>query len=237
MDFLKVVNGSTMYMMVLPVIIYVFGLAGFFVYKTYKRALELNFTKEVLRKIIKSTLAFALVPSISIVIGLFALAPVLGIPWPWLRLSVIGSVAYELMAANIATSAMGIELAQLSSSGITAMGNIMLVMAICMTTPLIIMTAFGDKAIGVINKVSAKENEFTKIAMGCLMLNLLCVLVPDMLSKSVLNVLTLVTSLFITVFMGMIIKKFKITWLKDYVMAFALILGMGAAIIFTNLLG
>ena len=47
--------------------------------KAYGRCLELGITKEDLHKVIKSSLVFSIVPSLSIVVGLFALISVLGI--------------------------------------------------------------------------------------------------------------------------------------------------------------
>ena len=47
--------------------------------KAYGRCLKLGITKEDLHKVIKSSLVFSIVPSLSIVVGLFALISVLGV--------------------------------------------------------------------------------------------------------------------------------------------------------------
>ena len=49
--------------------------------KAYARCLELGITKKDLHKVIKSSLVFSIVPSLSIVVGLFAPISVLGIVW------------------------------------------------------------------------------------------------------------------------------------------------------------
>lgn len=99
MSYFEVANSSLVYLLVIVVIVFVFILSAIFTRKAWKRGLELGFEKEMLRRVVKQSLVFTLVPSIAIVIGLFALAPALGIPWPWFRLSVIGSVSYDLMAS------------------------------------------------------------------------------------------------------------------------------------------
>ena len=47
--------------------------------KSYSRCIEMGITKEDLKKVIKSSIVFSIVPSLSIVVGLFALISVLGI--------------------------------------------------------------------------------------------------------------------------------------------------------------
>ena len=44
-----------------------------------------------------------------ILVSVVVLIPRLGVPFPWMRLSVIGSVIYELLGAGIAASEMGLE--------------------------------------------------------------------------------------------------------------------------------
>ena len=65
--------------------------------------------KERLKKLSFHRPALLIVPSLGVVVGLVALVAVIGIPYAWLRLSVLGSVMYELMASNMALSAMGLD--------------------------------------------------------------------------------------------------------------------------------
>ena len=58
---------------------------------------------------LRSGFISALVPSIAVLVGVVVLIPRLGVPFPWMRLSVIGSVIYELLAAGIAATEMGLE--------------------------------------------------------------------------------------------------------------------------------
>ncbi len=53
---------------------------------------------------------FSIVPSIAIIAGLISLAAVIGLPYSWFGLSVLGSVTYELMASNMALSSLGLNL-------------------------------------------------------------------------------------------------------------------------------
>lgn len=99
-----------------------------------------SISKEKLSAVARSSAVFTIVPSVSIVIGLFTLSTVLGIPWPWYRLSVVGSVSYELMAADMVADGMGYgsvgEMA--AQADHTVFGAVMFVMSICILAGIII---------------------------------------------------------------------------------------------------
>ena len=72
-----------------------------------KRAKKLNISNEKIKKLTKSTIIFTIAPAVAVGIGLFTLIPLLGIPLPWLRLSVVGALTYELPAAEAAAKVGG----------------------------------------------------------------------------------------------------------------------------------
>ena len=96
--------GNSGWMYLLGIIVTVFVIAGclFFIIKSLKDAKKLNMDKNIIKKTIISSIIFTILPSISILVGIFALAGQLGIPLPWIRLSVIGALHYEGIAADTA---------------------------------------------------------------------------------------------------------------------------------------
>lgn len=94
--------GNSWWMYLLGIIVTVFVLAGclFFIFKSLKEAKKLNMDKQVIKRTVISSTIFTILPSISILVGIFALAGQLGIPLPWIRLSVIGALHYETIAAS-----------------------------------------------------------------------------------------------------------------------------------------
>lgn len=98
----KIANSWWMYL--LGAIVALFVLAGsvFFIVRSYKEAKEIGMDKAILRKTIINSVVFTILPSISILIGVIALSGVLGIPLPWIRLSVIGALHYEGLAVKAA---------------------------------------------------------------------------------------------------------------------------------------
>lgn len=107
-DYLSMVNSGAFYLIVALVLAFVVAMCFVFLIKSYKAGIEIGMDKKSLKKVITSSATFTLLPSISILLGVVALSGTLGVPFSWLRLSVIGSLQYELNVAEIAASALGL---------------------------------------------------------------------------------------------------------------------------------
>ena len=70
---------------------------------------------KTIAKTIGSTTVFTLAPAFSILLGVVTLSGFLGLPLPWIRLSVIGAITYELPAATSTANALGISLSEMIS--------------------------------------------------------------------------------------------------------------------------
>ncbi len=98
----KVANSWWMYLLGIIVVAFVLVGSLFFIIKSYKEAKELNMNPQILKKTIINSAIFTILPSISILIGVITLSGVIGIPLPWIRLSVIGALHYEGAAVKAA---------------------------------------------------------------------------------------------------------------------------------------
>lgn len=74
----EIISSPLLLALVAGGLIYIVLFSLAYLKKAYKRCLELGISEEKLKKVIKSSLVFSIVPSLSIVVGLFALIPVLG---------------------------------------------------------------------------------------------------------------------------------------------------------------
>ena len=104
-----IANSWWMYMLGAIVVVFVLVGCVFFIYKSFKDAKKLNMDKKVLKKVIFNSAIFTILPSISILIGVVALSGKLGVPLPWIRLTVIGALHYEGAAVKTALDAFGVE--------------------------------------------------------------------------------------------------------------------------------
>lgn len=110
------VNHPILFVFVGLIIAAVIGQSVYFLVKSYRRAKEIGMDMTKINKTIKTAAIFTVAPAVSIVITVVALSKSLGIALPWLRLSVVGSLSYEAIAAANAASGMGTTLAELAKS-------------------------------------------------------------------------------------------------------------------------
>ena len=129
-EYLSSVNSPVFYLIVAAVLTYVTVMCFVFLIKSYKAGLELGMDKEKLKKTITSSATFTLLPSISILLGVVALSGSLGVPLSWLRLSVIGSLQYELNVAEIAAQSAGLSGLRLEELNVEVFTTIALVMTV-----------------------------------------------------------------------------------------------------------
>lgn len=235
-SYLDIANGGLLYTLVIIALLYVAFLCVVFYKKTHARALELGVSKETIKNINKSTITLTIVPSLSIVIGLMVLSAAIGIPWAWFRLSVVGSVTYELMAAQMATAALGFsEMTAAASSTATTFGAIMIVMSIGIIAGIVTNVFFGKAIITGTNKMGKGGGGFTPIMNGCFMMAMMCVMLPFQAWNGIVFILVILTGIAIALLSGVVIKATGWKWLSDFTMAFTLIFGMASAILWTKI--
>jgi len=237
MSVAEILNGVALYAFVIIGILTVFVLATIFFIKSWRRAVELNIPKDKLKQIIKSSIIFTIVPSLAIVIALFSLASVLGIPLSWFRLSVVGSLAYELLAAEMTVSAVGYEsLSQfIGTDDISLIPTVLYVMGFSIIGGIVFMIFFGKKVQTSMIDYQQKNKEWGTLAMSYFMLCIGIVFLPIEATKSLPHLLTLITSGLVCYIHLFIIKKFNVKWLGDFVLANSLILAMVSAVFWDKL--
>lgn len=96
-----------MYGIALAVIAFIIAQSLFFAIKSWKHGKKLGITSETLKNTVISSVIFTIAPSISILVTVIVLANALGIVLPWIRLSVVGNLAYETVAAETSLGVLG----------------------------------------------------------------------------------------------------------------------------------
>ena len=102
-----IIQSPLLLALVIGGLLYISAFSLVYLKKAYDHCLELGITRKELSNVIKSSLVFSVVPSLSIVVGLFVLIAVLGSVWAWWRLSVIGSLSYETMISSSIAQVLG----------------------------------------------------------------------------------------------------------------------------------
>ena len=159
-NYLLQVNSGIFYLIVALVLGYITLMCFIFLVKSYRAGIKLGMDKKVLKKTIMSSVTFTLLPSVSILLGVVALSGTLGVPFSWLRLSVIGSLQYELNVAEIAAQSIGLTGLRLEEMNIGVFVTVALVMTIGILGALILCIFFLKKYLKKLNKTPKKdENE------------------------------------------------------------------------------
>ena len=116
----------------------------YFLVKALRRSKELGMDQVKIRKTMITAGVFTIAPAVAIVISIMVLSKTLGLPLPWLRLSVVGSMSYETVAANNALSAMG---QTLGASNLNAQqyANILIVMTVSIMLGIWLVPLIGKK--------------------------------------------------------------------------------------------
>lgn len=110
MDYLTLANSSPLYLVVGGVLLFIALGCLYFIVKFYRAGIKIGMDRTVLKKSITSSALFTVLPAVSILLGVIALSGSLGVPTAWLRLSVVGNLSYEAIAAEAAAQGMGLEL-------------------------------------------------------------------------------------------------------------------------------
>ena len=156
-DYLSQVNAGVIYLIVGVVRAVITIMCLVFLIKSYRAGIKIGMDKAVLRKTIISSAMFTALPSISILLGVIALSGKLGVPFSWLRLSVIGSLQYELNVADAAAGSMGLEL-QAEKLNMSAFVTIALVMTVCILGGVVCCLFFLKKYLKKLQKSPQKES-------------------------------------------------------------------------------
>lgn len=232
----EIISSPLLLAMVIVGLVYITGFAVVYLLKARKRALELGITAEEIKTVIKSSLIFSIVPSLSIVIGLVALAASLGVVWSWWRLSVIGSLSYETQIAATLASTLGFANTNdmmANASGET-FGVVMILMSVGMLAGFLIQIPFGKKLCMSVDK-NKGGNGWSNVLSGCFMLVLLAVYVPILLICDTYQALVMITGLIVAIALGVIAKKPGLGWVNNFIMALSMIVGMVSALLWTKI--
>ncbi len=240
------VNSPILFIIVGAIIALVLAQSVFFLVKACKRAKELGISKSTVKKTISSAAVFTIAPAIAVLVGVVALSKSLGIPLPWLRLSVIGSITYETVAAGNALEAAGVS-ASTTVTDPSLYITIAWVMTIGIAAGLILVPFLTKKIQSGMNKVGMKDKKWGEIFNNAMFLGMISAFLGYVFcdvglifngdASGFIPVLVMAVSAVVMAVCGLISMKAKIRWLTDYALPMSLICGMASAIPFTMLLG
>ena len=214
----------------------------FFLVRAWKAGIAIGMDKVKLRRAVTSSITFTLLPSISILLGVIALSGSLGVPLPWLRLSVIGALHYETSVADIAARAIGLSGLNISEMTPTAYTTIALVMGAGIIWGMLLTVLFNKAYLKKLQSPKAGKGGkgsgkgFGDVAMTAMFIGLVAAYVGSYVGTftSTGNFLPLVvlaaSALAMAVFTWFTEKKGQV-WLDNFSVAGSMLFGMAAAVL------
>ncbi len=229
------VNDSFLYVVSGVVILFVIAQSVFFMVKAIARAKQLNIGGDTIRKTVFSSALFSVAPAIAILVGVISLSQFMGLPFPWLRLSILGAVTYELPAATVAAKAMELPLNQTITSP-EAFATIAWVMTLGIIAGLVLIL-FGLKRIQKgMHSITGKDKKWGEIVMNGLFLGMISAFLGMLFANirsglpGFIPIAVAVCSALLMAVCGVLIKACKWTWLEQYALPLCMLGAMALSI-------
>ena len=233
-EYLQTVNSPQLYAIVAIVLVAMTAVCAVFLVKSWRSGVKLGMDKKLLMRTITASATFTLLPSISILLGVIALSGSLGVPFSWLRLSVIGSLQYELNVAEIAAQSYGLTGLRLEELSPEAFITIALVMTVGILGGIICCIFFLK---GYMRKLKTKPRKEStgKPGFGALFVGLCATFVGSYVGRAAHAdwmplAVALIAGLVMGIFEFFIRKRGKV-WLENFSLAASMLAAMAAAVI------
>ena len=236
-------NSIFLFIMAGLVIVFVIAQSVFFLVRAYRRGQSLGMDMKQVRKMMLSTAVFTFAPAVSILLGVITLSQFLGLPLPWLRLSVIGAITYELPAATTTANALGITALSETITDPKVYTAIAWVMTLGIFPGLIWVPLFIRKIQGGLMKIKQKDSKWGDIVMTALFLGMISAFLGMVFSdireglKGWIPIFVLLFSALIMGICGILVKKCNMKWLENYALPVSMLSAMVFAAVITPVIG
>ena len=256
------VNHPILFLLVGLIIAVVVVQSVYFLVKAIRRAKEKRMDMKLIKKTILTAAIFTIAPAVSIVITVLTLSQSLGIALPWLRLSVVGSLSYEAIAASNAATGMGTTLAELvgNMTG-SQFVTITIVMTVSIMVGIWLVPVIAKKMQKGLVSFENKDKRWSDILQNSLFIGMISAFVGYVFcdlgrlwlstdgvftdasgnsftsTSGLVPVLVMVISAGSMALCGILVKKLNWKWVNDYALPICMLIGMVSAIPLTNWLG
>ncbi|MDD6619963.1 MAG: DUF5058 family protein [Eubacteriales bacterium] len=230
------------------VVLFVLAQSLFFLIRAWRQGKKLGMSTETLKGTVTQSALFSIAPAISIVATVLTLSGALGIVLPWIRLTVIGAIQYEVPAAESAMEALGYT-GGLSTEITSPLGfsTAAWVMTLGSIMPLVIIPFALKKIQKGIGKAVNKNGAWADAMSAAAFIGLISAFVGKAIvgqgdkavlgdGAGVLSVSALVISMVVMLGFMQIEKKKEIKWLQPLAMPLSMFIAMGAVVLIAQLL-
>lgn len=234
-------NSGFLYAVAVIIILFVIAQSLFFLIRSYRRAKVIGMDMNQVKKTIASTAIFTIAPAVSILLGVVTLSKFLGLPLPWIRLSVIGAITYELPAATTTANALGVSLSDTITDA-KAYSAIAWVMTLGILPSILLVPILLKRIQKGILSIKNKDSKWGELFITAMFLGMISAFL-GMVFANVRNGLVGWIPIFVLLFSamlmavcGILIKVCKLKWLQNYALPISMLGAMAFAVIITPMI-
>ena len=241
------VNHPVLFLMAGIIVLIVLAQSVWFLRKAWKRGREIGMPMDKLKRIVIGTAVFTVAPATAIVISVISLSKKLGIPLPWMRLSVVGAITYETPAAANALSAMGLEWAKVTNLSATEYVTVAAVMTAGIMVGIWLVPVVGKKLISGMINLEKRDKKWGEIFSASMFLGMISAFLGYVFCNfagvfrgemsGLIPPLVMLVSALMMGLCALALKKLGWRWMNDYALPISLMVGMASAIPITAWLG
>ena len=241
------VNSPILFVLAGIIIAVVLAQSVYFLIKAWRRGKAIGMAPEKLKRVAVTAAVFTIAPAVAIVISVITLAKDLGVALPWLRLSVVGSLSYETIAASNALSAMGLTFGQVKDMTAQQYITVTWVMTISIMVGIWLVPVIGKKLQNGMISMENRDKKWGEIFSNAMFIGMISAFVGYVFcdfgtvfsgnTAGLIPPLVMAVSALVMLLCGLAVKLIKKSWISDYALPISLILGMASAIPITAWLG
>ncbi|MBO5356002.1 MAG: DUF5058 family protein [Clostridia bacterium] len=234
------VNHPILFLLAGIVIAVVLAQSVFFLIRAWRRGTQMGMDKKKLRRIVINAAVFTIAPAVAIIISVATLAKNLGIPLPWLRLSVVGSQSYETIAASNTMEGMGISLGSNVVLNASQYVTISLVMTISIMVGIWLVPVVARRMQKGMISMEKRDKKWADLFSASMFIGMIAAFLGFVFcdfgsvfkgeTYGLIPVLVMLVSALAMVLAGALVKLTKKRWISDYALPVSLVIGMASAI-------
>lgn len=245
MTVLEQLNSGSLYLICGAIVAFIAAVCVIFMVRAWRAGKALGMDTVRMKRAITSSATFSVLPSVGILLGVLALSGSLGVPWPWLRLSVIGALHYETQVADAAAEQLGISLGS-GQMTTQAFATIALLMSLCIVWGMVLSALFNRRYLAKLQRGGGKEKKaggFGDRAMAAMFIGMVSAYIGSYVGAFISGqgvfsfagdwtplIVVLVSALAMALFTYLAEKK-GIAWLDNFSIAGSMLCGMVAAVL------
>ena len=246
MSVLEQLHSGGVYLICGSIVAFIAVVCVIFMVRAWRAGKALGMDTTRMKRAVTASATFSVLPSVGILLGVLALSGSLGVPWPWLRLSVIGALHYETQVAHAAAEQVGISLSA-GQMTVQAFPTIALLMSICIMWGMILSTLFNRRYLNRLQQGEKKETGkgggFGDKAMAAMFIGMVSAYLGSYLGDFVSGeglfsfrgswtpLIVAAVSACVMALLTWLSEKKRMVWLDNFSIAASMLVGMLAAVV------